>query len=397
MLTPETLPTLQRFIADAGIDGWLLYDFHGANPIAGGLLRLEGMVTRRVFALVPRQGTPIALTHAIEQGPWRRWPDGWGREQYSSWRALESQLARMVRGKRVAMEYSPGDAVPYLDRVPGGVLEMVRAAGAEVVSSAELVTRFYAVWSGAQLASHRRSAEAIAGIARGAMEHAARRADAGDPIDEYALQQWLLARFAEVELVADHPPIVAAGPNAANPHYEPTPERASTIRRGDVILIDLWAREEREEAAPGPYADQTWMASLGDPDAEAVRVWEAVRDARDAAIALLRERVAAGAPVRGGEVDDAARAVIAGRGLGDYFTHRTGHSIDPRDLHGAGPHLDNLETREERMLIPGVAFSIEPGIYVPGRVGMRSEVNAFMGDGEVIITPAEYQRELMVL
>jgi Xaa-Pro aminopeptidase len=139
------------------------------------------------------------------------------------------------------------------------------------------------------------------------------------------------------------------------------------------------------------------MASLGEPSAEAVRVWEAVRDARDAAITLLRERVAAGAPIRGGEVDDAARAVIAGRGFGDYFTHRTGHSIDPRDLHGAGPHLDNLETREERMLIPGVAFSIEPGVYVPGRVGMRSEVNAFVGDGEVVITPAEYQRELMVL
>jgi Xaa-Pro aminopeptidase len=397
MLTPETLPTLQRFITEAGLDGWLLFDFHGANPIAGGLLRLEGMVTRRVFAFVPHAGTPTALTHAIEQGPWRQWPEGWGRERYSSWRTLESQLARLVRGKRVAMEYSPGDAVPYIDRVPAGVLEMVRAAGAEVVSSGELVSRFYAVWTGPQLASHRRSAEAIAAIARGAVEHAARQADAGEPIDEYALQQWLIARFAEVDLAADHPPIVAVGPNAANPHYEPTPERAATIRRGDVLLIDLWAREEGEQVAPGPYADQTWMASMGEPSAESLRVWEAVRDARDAAISLLRERVEAGAPVRGGELDDAARAVIAGRGLGEYFTHRTGHSIDARDLHGAGPHLDNLETREERLLIPGVAFSIEPGVYLPGRVGMRSEVNAYVGDGEVIVTPARYQRELIVL
>jgi Xaa-Pro aminopeptidase len=408
MLTPETLPRLQRFIADAGLDGWLLFDFHGTNPIAAGLLRLDGMVTRRVFAYVPRDGVPVAVTHAIEQGPWRQWPEGWRRERYSSWRSLEEHLARLVRGRRIAMEYSPGDAVPYVDRVPAGVLDMVRAAGAEVVSSAELVTRFYAVWTGPQLASHRRAAEAIAGIARGAMAHAAARADANDPVDEYALQQWLVARFAEAGLAADHAPIVAVGANAADPHYHPTPERASRIRRGDVLLIDLFAHEAagdgaresgRDAAAPGPgpYADQTWMASLGEPDPESLRVWAAVRDARDAAIALLRERVAAGVPVRGGEVDDAARAVIAARGYGEYFTHRTGHSIDARDLHGSGPHLDNLETREERALVPGVAFSIEPGVYIPGRVGMRSEVNAYVGDGEVIVTPAQYQHELIVL
>jgi Xaa-Pro aminopeptidase len=391
LLTPAALPRVQAALADAGVDGWLLFDFHGVNPIASGLLGLEGMVTRRVFAYVPRQGAPVAVTHAIEQGPWRQWPAAWGRETYSSWRALEAVLARLVGGKRVAMEYSAGDAVPYLDRVPAGVLEMVRAAGAEVVGSAELVTRFYAVWTAEHLAAHGRAAEAIAGVARDAVRHAAERAER-DPIDEYRLQQWILERFAAAGLVTVEPPIVAVGANAANPHYEPTAERALPIRRGDVLLVDLWARE------PGqPYADQTWMASLGTPSAEAAAVWAAIRDARDAALDLLRARVAAGAPVRGGEVDDAARAVIAERGFGQYFTHRTGHSIDPRDLHGAGPHIDNLETREERLLVPGVGFSIEPGVYIPGRVGMRTEVNGIIGEGEVVVTPREYQKELWVV
>jgi len=421
MLTPATLPTLQQALADANLDGWLLFDFHGVNPIAAGLLGLDGMLTRRVFALVPCQGAPVAVTHAIEQGPWRHWPAEWRRERYGSWRALEEVLGRLVRGRRIAMEYSPGDAVPYLDRVPAGVLEMVRAAGADVVSSAELVTRFYATWSAGQLASHRRAAEAIAGIAHDAMRLAASRASSGEALDEHLLQQWILARFADAGLATDHPPIVAVGANAANPHYEPVAGQALPIERGSVLLVDLWARESHDPGiryqvpgdpgrdsgsaiggsdappTPRPYADQTWMTSLGEPSPEALAVWSAIRDARDAAIELLRERVAAGAPVRGGEVDDAARAVIAERGYGEYFTHRTGHSIDPRDLHGSGPHIDNLETREERLLLPGVAFSIEPGVYLPGRIGMRTEVNAYVGDSEVIVTPADYQRDLLVL
>jgi len=391
VLTPDRLGAVQAALAEAGVDGWLLFDFHGVNPIATGLLGLEGMVSRRVFAYVPREGRPVAVTHAIEQGPWSRWPAAWGRETYSSWRTLEATLAGLVKGKRVAMEYSPGDAVPYLDRIPAGVLEMVRAAGAEVTSSGELVSRFYAVWTPEQLAAHRRAAEVVATTAREAVRLAAAEAERG-AIDEYALQQWILERFAAAGLVTVDPPIVAVGANAADAHYSPSKERARPIRRGDVLLIDLWACEPGE-----PYADQTWMASLGAPSTEAVAVWEAVRDARDAALHLLRTRLAAGQPVRGGEVDDAARAVITGRGFGPYFVHRTGHSIDPRDLHGAGPHIDNLETREERLLIPGVAFSIEPGIYIPGRIGMRSEVNGFIGDGELVVTPAEYQRELMVL
>ncbi|HET7458983.1 MAG TPA: Xaa-Pro peptidase family protein [Gemmatimonadaceae bacterium] len=392
MLSAKTLPAFQKAIAAQSLDGWLLYDFRGVNPIAAGLIGLEGMVTRRVFAFIPREGTPVAITHAIEQAQWAGWPAGWGREVYSSWRALEEALGRLVRGKRVAMEYSPGDAVPYVDRIPAGVLDMVRAAGAEVVTSGELVSRFYAIWTPAQLASHRRAAEVVAEIGREALAHAG--AGAGS-LTEYDVMRWILERFERAGLETDHGPNVSVGPNAANPHYEPTADVSRRIERGDVLLIDLWAKEKGADG--GIWADQTWMASLGAPTARAQEVWGAIRDARDAAIALLRERVSAGAPVRGGDVDDASRRVIESRGLGRFFTHRTGHSIDSRDLHGSGPHLDNLETRDERLLIPGVAFSIEPGVYVAGEIGMRTEVNAFVGEGEVVVTPVEYQRELMVV
>jgi Xaa-Pro aminopeptidase len=393
MLTPETLPTVQKALADAGVDGWLLYDFRGTNPIAAGLLRLEGMTSRRVFAFIPTRGTPIALTHAIEQGPWRHWPSQWTREVYSSWRSLEDFLARHVAGKRVAMEYSAGDAVPYLDRIPAGVIEMVRATGATVVSSGELVTRFYAVWDADHIATHARAAETIAGVAREALALAGERARGAEPLAEHEVKAWILDRFRRAGLSTDHGPNVSAAENAANPHYEPTAEEPRIIRPGDIVLIDLWARE----GETGVYADQTWMASIGKPSDEASEIWKAVRDARDAAIELVRSRAKANSPVRGADVDDAARRVIESRGYGEYFTHRTGHSIDPRDLHGSGPHLDNLETREERLLVPGVAFSIEPGIYIPGKIGMRSEVNVYMTPGEAVVTPKEYQTDLLIV
>jgi Xaa-Pro aminopeptidase len=392
VLQPESLPALQSALAKAGVDGWLLYDFHGLNPVAVGMLELPGMTTRRFFVYIPRSGSPIAITHAIEQGPWVHWPAKWQKETYSSWRALESLLAKLVSGKRVAMEYSPGDAVPYLDRVPAGVLEMVRAAGATVVSSAELVSRFYAVWSDDQRASHERASRAVSTIGQQAIRLAGSRADSASPLTEHALQSWIKERFTAGGLETDHGPIVAIGPNAANPHYEPTAESSATINRGDILLVDLWAREKN-----GVFADQTWMGSLGTPSDRDKTIWLAVRDARDAAISLLRERLDAHQPVRGGEVDDAARAVITKRGYGEYFIHRTGHSIDPRDLHGSGPHIDNLETREERALIPGVGFSIEPGIYLSGDVGMRSEVNGFVGADGLLITPSDYQKDLLVV
>ncbi len=389
MLSPATLPAIQSALAEMGVDGWLLFDFRGVNPIAAAVIGLDGLVTRRVFAFVPATGAPVAITHAIEQGPWWRWPDGWGREVYSGWRTLEAVLARCVQGKRVAMEYSPGDGVPYVDRIPAGVLDMVRAAGAEVVSSADLVTRFYAVWTPAQIADHSRTAEILAAVAHEAIALAG-----AQKMTEYALQRWILERFARAGLVTDHGPIVAIGPNAANPHYEPAEESAAAIDRGDVLLIDLFAK-----AAGGIYADQTWMGVLGAPDTRTITVWDAVRDARDAAIALLGARIASGQPVRGGEGDDAARAVITARGFGPHFTHRTGHSIDAWDLHGSGPNLDNLESRDDRLLLPGSAFSIEPGVYLPGTLGVRSEVNAIVpvsGATNLLITPAAPQRDLII-
>ena len=393
MLNTQTLPAIQAVLRELQLDGWLLFDFHGLNPIASGVLGLEGMLTRRVFALVPSEGTPIAISHAIEQAPWKRWPSEWPRERYSSWRTLEEHLGRLVKGKKVAMEYSAGDAVPYLDRIPAGVLELVKNAGARVVSSGELVTRFYAAWSPAHVESHRRAASAIAQVARDAITVAGKRARGGAPMAEHELARWILDRFGEAKLFCDHGPIVAAGANAANPHYEPSASSPRLMQRGDILLVDLWAREQTDS---GVYADQTWMASLGAPSPRAREIWEAVRDARDAAIALVQQRTAGGTSVLGSEVDDAARNVLNGRGLGEFFTHRTGHSIDPRDLHGSGPHIDNLETREERALIPGVAFSIEPGVYIAGEIGMRSEVNVYLQDGRAVVTPEPYQRDLII-
>ena len=392
MFTPESLPEAQRALADARVDGWLLYDFRGLNPVAAALMHLDGMTTRRAFAFIPTRGTPVAITHAIEQAPWRHWPGSWSKEIYSSWRSLEALLAKHVGGKRVAMEYSAGDAVPYLDRVPAGVIEMVREAGATVVSSGELVSRFYASWDAGHIASHQRAAEEIATIAREALHLAGKRACSSEPLAEHELMAWIRARFDSAGLVTDHGPNVSVGLNAANPHYEPSADTPHVILMGEILLIDLWAKEPE-----GVYADQTWMASIGPVDKENLEIWNAIRDARDAAIAMVRDRAKAGDAVPGADVDDAARAVIESRGYGQYFTHRTGHSIDPRDLHGSGPHLDNLETRETRLLVPGVAFSIEPGIYIPGRVGMRTEVNVYITPGEAVITPRDYQRELMMV
>lgn len=390
MLSPDTLPRIQAALAEAGLDGWLLYDFRGVNPVAAGILELKGLQTRRIYAYIPARGVPTAITHAIEQAPWEQWPSTWARVVYSGWRELEAAIAGLVRRQRVAMEYSPGDAVPYVDRVPAGVVELVRAAGADVVSSGELISRFYAVWSDAQLAAHRRAAVAIAAIGQEGLRVAGADAARGQPQTEFGLQRWILERFARAGLETQDPPIVAIGKHAANPHYGPSEESPTPITPGDVLLIDLFARE------PGqPYADQTWMGVLGTPTSQTIRVWEAVRDARDAAIQLLRDRLPTGKPLRGADVDDAARRVIETRGYGRFLMHRTGHSIDARDIHGSGPHIDNLETREERLLIPGVAFSIEPGVYQTGVLGVRSEVNAIIGDRSVEITPVDYQRELM--
>lgn len=395
MLTPSSLLPLQASLKAAGLDGWLLYDFRGLNPVAASMLGIRGMVTRRIFAWIPAEGTPVGIEHAIESGPWSNWPSEWERRVYSSWRSLESELPKLVSGKRIAMEYSPGDAVPVVDRVPAGVLELVRASGAEVVSSAELVTQFFAVWSEAEIESHRKNAELLRTVAHDAFRLIGDRVDGAEGIHEHEILDWMLREFRKNGLETDHGPNVSATENAANPHYEPSPEHPRRFRRGDVVLIDLWATNA-DSPEGSMWADQTWMAVIGEPSARHQEIWSAVRDARDAAIKLIETKLAAGEPVRGGEADDAARAVIEARGFGEYFTHRTGHSIDARGLHGMGPNIDNLETRETRLLIPGVGFSIEPGIYIPGEVGMRSEVNAYVSAEGLVVTPGEAQRELIV-
>lgn len=395
MLTPAMLPRLQRALTDLNLDGWLLYDFRGCNPIAQGILGLAGLQTRRNFGYIPREGRPTALIHRIEPGPWAGWPNEWRRKEYSSWRELEQQVRDLVGKKRVAMEYSKGDAVPVLDRVPAGIVDLIRSIASDVVSSGELVSNFYATLDARQIAAHSRAAEAIAQIARDAMRQAGERARSGNPATEYEIYRWIHEAFARANLITDHGPSVSVNANAADPHYEPTAENSQAITLGSTLLIDLFAHEQA-----GVWADQCWMGTMGPPSDRVAKLWTDVRDARDAAIDFLRAQTRAGNVVKGAAVDDIARGVLRQRGVADQFTHRTGHSIDARELHGAGPNLDNLETREERLLIPGVAFSVEPGVYFAGDVGLRSEVNAIIAggpDGELLITPSEYQRDLIVV
>ncbi|MBX9928678.1 MAG: M24 family metallopeptidase [Gemmatimonadaceae bacterium] len=392
-LSAAWLAEVQDALRAMGADGWLLYDFRGTNAVAMRLLGFRGLVTRRIFAWIPATGTPVAITHAIEQDVWHAWPASWERRVYSAWRTLDAALAPLLRGRTVAMEWSPMDAVPVVDRVPAGVVEMVRGHGATVVSSADLISRFVAGWSADERRAHVVAAETIAALAREAMQRIGAAARTASPLTEHEVAEWLRDGFARAGLATDHGPIVAATEHAASPHYEPSAAHARAIVEGDVVLIDLFAM-----ARGGMWADQTWMGVVGVPTARQRLVWETIRDARDAAIAFLADGVAAGRIVRGAEVDAAARAVVARAGFGDAFTHRLGHSIDARGLHGAGPNLDDLETRDDRALIAGVGFSIEPGVYLPGEFGMRTEVNAYLEDARtVVVTPREIQRELFRL
>ncbi|MSR21081.1 MAG: aminopeptidase P family protein [Gemmatimonadetes bacterium] len=380
---------VQRALQELDLDGWLLYEFHGINRIAVALLGL-GKTTRRSFVLIPEEGEPVALIHAIEATSWRHWP--FARRVYSGWRDMEAQLAELVAGrKRLAMEISPGGAVPNLDYVPAGMASTLLDLGLELASSGDLVSRFHSAWTPAQLADHKRAAEIVAGVARRAFTQAAKAVEAGAPTTEGALSDWIRAELRGKGLVEQVDCIVAIGPRAADPHYAPV-GAGETITRGQLLLIDLWGAFPKSVAA-----DQTWMGMLGaSVDARTQKVWEAVRDGRDAALAFLRQRASEGVDTRGYEVDDVARALISERGFGDRFVHRTGHSIDT-ELHGSGPNLDNLETRDDRLLVPGVGFSVEPGIYLPGELGIRAEVNVYWGADGPEVTPAEVQREIFLL
>ncbi len=382
---------LRELLGTLGADGWLLYDFHGINPSATRVLGIHGMGTRRFFVLLPRAGKPVAIAHRIELASFEGFPGEV--RPYAAWSELHGQLRGLVAGKTVAMEVSPSDAVPYLDRVPHGVVQLLEGFGARVVSSGALITRFAARWSASELAGHRRAAEAIREIAHDALRWAGSELARGAEVRETTVQSRVMASFARAGLVTDHPPIVGFQANAANPHYEPKPGADRRLAAGELLLLDLWAGV----ALGTVFADQTWMGFAGRESSEDVRkVWDAVRGARDAAVGLLQDRWKQKEAVTGAALDDAARGVIRAAGFGDYFVHRTGHSID-RDLHGSGPHLDNFETADERTLIPGVGFSIEPGVYLTGRFGIRSEINVYLGESGPEVTPKQPQQELLLV
>lgn len=394
MLLPEALPTLHAALDALSdrVDGWLLFDFRGINPIMAAVVGEEVVGSRRAYVFIPRGGDPVALVHAVDAELWRGWPPVWRRIVWVRREELSRELAALVGGKTVAMEYSPGGAVPYGDYVPAGTLELVRASGAKPVSSAELVTRYCSVWSAEDLAGHMRAAQIVSGIAQASLRRIGGRARAGDPVDEHEVTQWILEAFDRAGLVTESPPSVSYGEHAARVHYEAPAEGSSRIIPGKLLLLDLWAREPG-----GIYADQTWMAHIGEPTARARELWTVVRGARDAALDLLRERLGAGKPVAGAEADRAARSVIEAAGYGDRIVCRTGHSIDRVGLHGFGPTIDDTESFDSRLIVPGVGFSVEPGIYFPGEVGLRSEVNAHARADGLDVTPGDYQRELIVV
>ncbi len=386
LCTQDGIRQVQEALKAQDLDGWLLYEFRGANPIAAAMLQ-PGHTTRRGFFLIPAEGEPQALIHAIEGSAWRHWP--WAKRMYSGWRQMEEELGTMLKDRgRLAMEVSPGAAVPTLDYLPAGMAEVILRAGVEAASSGDLVSRFYSVWTEQQLADHLEASEILPKVAREAFERAAAAIRAGKPTNEGTLSEWIRAQLTEHGLTSEADCIVGVAKTASDPHYAPAGE-GETIRKGDLVLIDLWGG--REGSVP---ADQTWMGMMGSSvDERTQEIWEGVRDARDAAVTFLHERFEAGEPVKGYEVDDVSRGVIVDRGYGEYFVHRTGHSIDTV-LHGSGPNLDNLETRDDRLLIPGVGFSIEPGIYIKGDIGVRSEINVFWSDDGPMVTPKEIQREI---
>ncbi len=394
----ERVAAIQQALRDAGLDGWLFYDFRQSDPLAYRILKLDPnqFSTRRWFYYVPAEGEPTRINHAIEAGKLDRLP---GRRLiYSSWEKLHAHLADALglggkRGARVAMQYSPENSIPYISRVDAGTIELVRSMGVTPVSSADLVQLFEAVWTDEQYRTHVTAADNIHNIIQEAFAEVGRRIKRDEPVTEYDIQQFMVRRFEELGMTCnDEHPIVSVNENAASPHYQPNAEKFSPIRRGDFLLLDVWAKLKTPGAV---YADQTWTGFVGEePRDEHVKIFTIVRDARDAAIEFVRESVAAGREIKGAEVDDVSRGVIERAGYGEFFTHRTGHSIG-EEVHGNGAHIDNLETRDSRKIIPRTCFSIEPGIYLPGNFGVRSEIDLYVGDRGIEVTGQPIQTELV--
>ncbi len=388
------LEAIQSALRRFGLDGWLLAEFRGSNVLARRVLGLDGkpITSRRLYYAIPAEGTPRKLVHRIEPGVLDHLPGE--KTVYLRWEELEEGLGKLVAGmKRLAMEYSPGNAIPYLAKVDAGTVEKIRGLGVEVVSSGDLIQLFEAVWDDDQWRMHR-VAEAVTTSAYDmAWSLIARSTRDGGTISECTVQAAILDHFRRHGLTTDHGPIVAVGPHSGDPHFEPNPAADTPIARGDFVLIDLWAKLDRPRAV---YSDLTRVGYVGETVPERYsEVFSIVARARDAAIARVKDAFEAGQSLHGWEVDDAARRVIDDAGYGPAFVHRTGHSIG-QETHGNGANMDNLETHDERLVLPGTCFSIEPGIYL-SEFGVRSEINVFVdGAGNVHVTGG-LQREVVAI
>jgi Xaa-Pro dipeptidase len=387
------IPAIQKELRAQSLDGWLFYDFHHRDPIAEHVLGLGGgMFTRRWFYLIPARGTPRKLVHKIESRALDSLPGT--KLEYASLEELEGNLRRLLaRARRVAMQYSPRNAIPYVSMVDAGTIEMVRRAGAKIASSADLVQRFEATWSPEQFRSHEAAGRVVDSVTQGAFARAASTVLAGGAISEFELQQWILDQFRAAGVTTEEPPIVAVGPHSGDPHYEPTAAASSPIHAGDLLLLDIWGKMHAPENSV--YYDITWVGFLGPTVPEKyAKVFAIVRNARDAAVAFVQQSVKAQRSIQGWQVDRAAREVVRKAGYAKKFVHRTGHSIG-QTVHGNGANMDSLETRDIRLVLPHTCFSIEPGIYLP-EFGIRSEVNVFVDDHEARVT-GPIQTEILPL
>ncbi len=383
---------VQEDLREARLDGWLFYDFRGRDPIALRILDLPpGMRTRRWFYFIPAKGAPKKLVHKIETQSLAALPGD--TSYFSLYEELAGNLKKILgRAKTVAMQYSPKNAIPYVSMVDAGTLELVRSTGVKVVTSADLVQKYEACWSSVQLESHLSAGRAIDVIVKGAFAQAAKSVREKLPITEYELQQWILREFDKAGIETEEGPDVAVNANASDPHYGPSREKSSTIKEGDLLLLDVWGKQR---AAGSVYYDITWVGYLGRKVPEKyAKVFKVVRDARDRGVDLILTSIKAGKPLQGWQVDKATRAVVEKAGYGKYFFHRTGHNIG-QSVHGNGVNMDGSETRDERHLIPKTCNSIEPGIYLP-EFGIRSEVDVYIDEREARVTGA-VQTEILAL
>ncbi len=375
---------IQAALTEDALDGWLLFDFKGSNPIARKVAGLDGqgkMMTRRWFYMIPRAGEPRGLVHAIERHNLDHLPGTVA--TYSGRESLVRALDTLLAGtSRIAMEYSPGCAIPYLSRLDAGTLEMLRDRGLSVVGSGDLVQRFEACWNEDAIATHRAASASLYRIKDQAYAEVARRLRDHVPTTEFDIQALMLQWFNEEGLTTADEPNVSAQENAGNPHYQPTRDAHRVIRPNELLLLDLWGKQTTPGAV---YADITWVAFTGSvvPDNMA-RAFDAAANARDASIQTVQRAVRAGDDLRGWQVDRAARGVLEAAGYGPQIWHRTGHSLG-EEVHGNGVNMDDYETHDDRRLLPGTGFTIEPGVYFP-EFGVRTEINMVVFPDDATVT-----------